>query len=228
MSAGLLELGEVMMTASERRLDIASRNIANASTPGYKASTSFATTLEHIEESADMAQGGLHAAQSPFDLALSSPGFFALRDGDQVYYTRNGQFTRAADGRLVNAQGMALQTDTLADVVIDSDGAEITADGAIVEHGAPVAHIGVFEPQAGANLHALGGSFFSANAETMPPASTPLLRPGMLEASNVDTATEMIAMMAAMREAEAGARVVQTYDGLIEQSIATFNKAPNP
>jgi flagellar basal-body rod protein FlgG len=229
VAAGLLELGEIMMTASERRLDTSSRNVANTSTPGYKTQETFqgavlAAGATAPSEHSNLNQGALTQTHRPLDLALSGPGFFAVRAGGQIYFTRDGQFSRDSEGRVVNAQGMALQTDALEDVVVASPAPAIASDGAVVENGAPVAHIGVFEPADSSDLTAIGGSYFTAPDGALAPMDNPLVRQGALESANVDTASEMIAMMSAMREAEAGARVVQTYDALIEQSILTFSK----
>ena len=53
-------------------------------------------------------QGKLERSNGPFDLAIDGEGFFIVRDGPRVAYTRDGEFSRAADGTLRNADGWAL------------------------------------------------------------------------------------------------------------------------
>jgi flagellar basal-body rod protein FlgG len=44
----------------------------------------------------------------------------------------------------------------------------------------------------------------------------------MVEASNVNLAEEMVSMMEVMRQAETGARLVQTYDDLMGKVVQTL------
>jgi flagellar basal-body rod protein FlgG len=94
----------------------------------------------------------------------------------------------------------------------------------VLEDGLPIARLGVFEAVEGATIEALGGALFRASDGAMREVETPLVRQGMLESANVDLSREMIDMMAAMRQAEIGARIVQAYDGLVGQSITTFGR----
>lgn len=235
ISMGLLELGEIMMTSSERRLEIVSQNIANTSTPGYKATETFEQVINaassndanntRVTTNPNFAQGALRQTNNPLDLAISGAGMFMMRADDRVYYTRGGQFARNADGRVTNSQGMALQTADGGDLVLSDSPVSILDDGTVIENGAPIARIGVFAPDEPSQLEALGGSTYVARQESMHQVGSPLVRQGMLESANVDTANEMVRMMATMRQAEAGARVVEAYDTLMGQSITTFSRS---
>lgn len=231
MAAGLIELGEIMLTQTERRLETASHNIANVSTPGFKQSVTFPQTIanagaeQQTHARANFDQGALRLTGNPLDLALSGPGFFMLRGENGLFYSRNGQFQLHADGRVVNAQGLSLQTSDGADLILTTPLADIQSDGIVLEDGVPVARIGVFAPTDAASLETIGGTLFTSEADAMQESDAPLLRQGMLEASNVDLAAEMVGMMGALRQAEAGARVVQTYDSLMGQSISTFGRS---
>jgi flagellar basal-body rod protein FlgG len=46
----------------------------------------------------------------------------------------------------------------------------------------------------------------------------------MVEASNVSVGDEMVTMMASLRQAESGSRLVQTYDDLLGRAITTFGQ----
>lgn len=230
MNVGLLELGEIILAASERRLETVSRNVANITTPGYKADVAFqdvlleATSAASLPHSTNFTQGGLRATGSPFDLALSGPGFLQVRDDERVYYVRGGQFARTADGRLANPQGMMLQAAGGEDLLLGDGNIEFLGDGTVLEDALPVARLGVFDIEDEESLQALGGTLFQAPDAAMREVETPLVRQGMLESANVDLSQEMVEMMAAMRQAEIGARIVQAYDGLVGQSITTFGR----
>ncbi len=108
-------------------LDVYANNIANINTIGFKGSTPefaslFATTLQqsYIEPTSndkglgvraqttalDLAQGILQTTDNPFDLALSSEGWFGVLGQDgKTYYTRAGDFGTDKEGYLVDKSG---------------------------------------------------------------------------------------------------------------------------
>lgn len=234
MSDGLLGIAEVLLRSSEKRLETVSNNIANTATPGFKRQGIFQNALSSgappendlslLSTYTEFSQAALRGTGMPFDLALSGEGFFRLRDASgALYYSRNGQFERTADGLLRDSHGLILQTQGGSDVVISDQLASILPDGVILEGGLPVGRIGVFGADDKAVFKSLGGSLFAAE-EGVTEIVSPVIRQGMLEAANVEMASEMIAMMEALRGAEMGARIAQTYDTLIDNSITTFGK----
>lgn len=200
-------------------------------TPGYKASIAFQDVLidsaaaqPTILLSTDFAQGGLRATGLPFDLALSGPGFFSVSSERGGYYVRGGQFERSSDGRVVDAQGLALLADNGEDLVVGEGRIEFLSNGTVLEDGLPIARLGVFQPGGETQIEAVGGTLFRASDAAMRRVETPAVRQGMLENANVDLSHEMVDMMSALRQAEIGARIVQAYDGLVGQSITTFGR----
>lgn len=228
VTTGLLELGEIMVAGAQRRLETTSHNVANLSTPGFKRRVSFQQTSDNIaaalQFSTDFAPSAMRATGQQFDFAIASSGFFRLRGENGVYYTRSGQFTRGSDGRIVDGQGLVLQSADGADVIVSGATVEILEDGVVIDNGVPVARLGVFELAPNARLEQISGAYFSAAEENLQSVASPLLRQGMLEGSNVELSAEMMTMMSAMRQAEVGARVIQTYDSLIGQTISTLGR----
>lgn len=235
MSDGLLGIAEVLLRTSEQRLETVSRNLANTATAGFKRQVVFQDALsagaiaqdqaKQLSTYTDFTQSALRSTGMPFDLALSGKGFFRLRGpAGAIYYSRNGQFDRTSDGLLMDAHGLILQAMSGGDVVVADRHATIATDGVVLEDGLPVARIGVFDAENNSVFSALGGSLFAADSEVREVAS-PTVRQGMLETANVEMATEMVTMMDALRSAEIGARIAQTYDTLIDGSISTFGKS---
>ena len=74
------------------------------------------------------------------------------------------------------------------------------------------------------SCEAVGGSLFRIPDGAAREAAGSTLRQGFLEQANVTTSDEMISMMAAIRQAESGSRLVRTYDQLIGQAITTFSR----
>jgi len=231
----LITSAEAVMRASERRLEAASANVANVSTPGYKRQVTFAdlvgasdaldadtvdTLLTRVR--ADMTQGKLAATGNPLDIAISGDGMFALRDGNYVVYSRQGQFHLAADGTVTTTRGLALQQADGGDLVLDHPAVTIAADGTVTDAGQAVGKIAVFTPPSGGGAEAIGGSMFRMNQGAGEEVASPQLRQGMVEASNVSIGDEMVSMMAALRQAESGAKLAQTWDDLLGRAITNF------
>ena len=239
----LLQVAQLMFDGAQQRLATASTNIAQAQTPGYKRSISFSTFVtpellaaQHgasvrgadapsaLHTLTDHASAALSATGRALDFALTGPGFFQLRDADgALVYTRSGQFTLAADGRLTDAQGRTLQTQSGEDLVVSDDQFTLTEDGLVLDQGLPVARIGVFAPEAIDGLRSLGGTRFAPDPGVeMLAVEQAVVRQGMLESANVDWAAEMVSVMAGQRQMEMGAQLVRTYDSLLGQAVSTF------
>ena len=119
-----------MLTGSHA-MDVASNNLANLETPGFKVDVSMVRTREparledglfHLPSEALLErlgggvlphpvqiafdQGALEYTEEPLHAAIRGEGFFAVRDGsapsgDQTRLTRDGRFLMNADGALV-------------------------------------------------------------------------------------------------------------------------------
>lgn len=112
------------------RMDVVGNNIANVNTIGYKAGrTNFQDTLYQAIKSSSistnpaqvglginvasissfMNPGPLQSTTRTLDLAINGAGFFKVNKGaNESYYTREGIFYLAQDGRMVNSNGYQL------------------------------------------------------------------------------------------------------------------------
>ncbi len=214
----LVASATAILAQSERRVEIVGQNIANATTPGYKRRIPFVQMLTQTDGSVasqvsaviDNRPGKLVVTNNPFDLALTGPGLFALRDPDGMRFSRQGRFSRNAEGQLIDALGGVLQLANGGDVVASSADFEVRMDGTIVQRGEARGRIAVYREAAG------------QAAGPAEPADAPGVRQGAFEASNVTTGDEMVTMMEAMRRAESAQRVMITYDELMARAITTF------
>lgn len=232
--ADLLEAASAIMRSSERRVEVVANNVANISTPGFRRQVSYAdvtsslngslTELPVIGTLTDESQGRLESTGAPLDLAISGDGFFQLKAGEATLYSRHGQFRRLEDGRIANAQGHILQQAGGGDLVLESAAVEILADGTVLQDALPVARIALFMPEEGAALEPISGSIFSIGGSAAE-LEQPQLRQGMVEGSNVTLGDEMVTMMAALRQAEGGARLATLYDELMGRAITTLGQS---
>ena len=120
----------------QTRMDVVGNNISNVNTTGFKSSrVTFSDTLSQTLSGASAPadglggtnpkQIGLGSATSAIDtlftdgsvqstgvntdLCLSGNGLFIVKNGDSVYYTRNGNFKFDASGYYVNSDGLKVQ-----------------------------------------------------------------------------------------------------------------------
>jgi flagellar basal-body rod protein FlgG len=210
------------MVAEMVRQDQIANDLANASTPGYRSdratqrsfgdmllantktgapigSLSMGTEIDSVVT--DTTAGPVRDTGEPLDFTIDGEGYFAVRTAQGVRYTRNGQFTRAADGTLATATG---------DKVLGKNGAPINVvDGKVAENQLAVFNLtGTISKQ--------GDSLLTGTAT----AGTSQVRSGALEGSNADPTRAMVDMIASFRAFEASQRAITTID-------ETLGKAAN-
>jgi flagellar basal-body rod protein FlgG len=222
------------MAAQQHSLDALASDLANAGVPGFKGSAeTFAELVapgdsglgtESLGTHRIFTQGKLMKSAGPFDLAIDGPGFFAVTDAKGRHaYTRDGEFARAADGSLRNAQdwrleGIRVPSDALS-VSVAEDG---TVTAAFAAGHRTIGRISVTEFAAPEHLRATGGTLFETTPQSGPPRRVaagsddgPKLRFGMLEQSNVSIVESMMRILSAQRAYEANAKGVQAADEML-------------
>jgi flagellar hook protein FlgE len=110
------------LNGAAKSLDVIGNNIANASTVGFKGSTTqFADVYARSLNGAggnqagigvsvagiaqQFTQGNIETSANPLDIAINGSGFFRTEMSGLVQYTRNGQFSLDKNGFLVTPQG---------------------------------------------------------------------------------------------------------------------------
>lgn len=140
---GVLRTGVSGMNAQTNRIATVAENIQNASTTGYKrTSTEFSSLLlessgtgnynsgavDTVVRRAVNEQGSVAFTTSDTDLAIQGAGFFVVKDGSGgQYLTRAGNFVKdGATGTLVNSGGF-----TLMGYALDAQGQPDLAKGLV-------------------------------------------------------------------------------------------------
>lgn len=226
----IIEIGRLMLGEAQSRLSVSAQNVANINTPGFKRVARFGDVVRDlagqnvpkVSEYVDLRGGALTQSGRALDLAIEGDGFFLVRGPEGVFLTRSGRFQRGHDGLLVDSRGFAVQTVDGVGIVLDDQSPTITQSGVVLRDGVPVGRLAVVTPADPGALKSVGGGLFAAGQGLSDADGR--IHQGALEASNVDLAAEMTAVMSAMRAAETGARIVQTYDGLMDQAISTFRQ----
>ena len=110
-------------TVREHQMEVLANNIANLSTPGFKAEKMmFQEYLSKPTDGSDpssyvvsqgnardMSQGPLNHTGNPLDVALNGAGFLTVTTPSGDQYTRNGHLQIDTQGELVTSAGFVVQ-----------------------------------------------------------------------------------------------------------------------
>jgi flagellar basal-body rod protein FlgF len=213
------------MLAEQVRQDQIANDLANASTPGYKADRtaqqSFgnlllensltgrqigpqSTAVQVRRIQTDFTPQPLRDTGEPLDFGIVGDGFFAVQTAQGVRYTRNGQFTANAQGQLVTAQG---------DRVLGRNGRPVTigADGRVDPRNLNVVLLN--------NPRKQGDNYLTGTPGALAGQTAGQVRAGALEASGADPTRSMVDMISSMRSYESGQKVIQTIDETLQKAV---------
>ena len=217
-------------------LDLMANNAANSSTSGYKADREFyslyvapeaqaagsSTTMPLIESRwTDLTQGPLRPTGNALDLAISGKGFFTVDGPTGTLYTRNGNFRLDPTGKLVTADGYAVQGASGAVTLEASLPIDISSDGSILQGGQTVGQLSVADFPGARGLLKQGSNYFrAADPQLTPPAATGAsVEQGKLEDSNAGSAQAAISVVGIMRQFEMLQKAAQIGNDMGKQAI---------
>jgi len=220
------------MSAQQQQLAAISNDLANSSTTGYKSErvgfrdllyseVNQAGTATTVGAGAaaevlgrNQSQGAIQGTDNPLDLAIEGAGYFTVkRPNGSVALTRDGAFELNGRGQLTTSEGDLLDPPiTLpagvspSDVTINSDGTVTAAGGRALGR---ITLVNVSSPD---HLLADGGSLFSTTAASGPARALAggAIHQSALEASNVNTSTEMVQLVDTQRSYQLESSAIQT------------------
>ena len=192
-------------------LDRIAADLANTGTAGYKIERSgsfaaerqaFTTALNSAvdvvsgSKRVDFRPGTISTTGRNLDVAIEGKGFFAIETPGGVRYTRNGSFTRGADGTLTTATGEPVANDGGAGPIRLKPGeVAIDGDGTVRVDGTVAGKIKVVQFDRDEDLVRESGSRFRAIAGAeAKPADGARLVSGALEQSNA-SAVDLMAKL---------------------------------
>jgi flagellar basal-body rod protein FlgG len=245
------------MDAQQLKMDVISNNLANASTTGFKKTRAeFEDLLSDTIRGASapdargggnptplqvglgvrtgsttrsFGQGELSNTQNPTDVAIQGSGFFRVQlpSGD-FGYTRAGNFSLDATGRLVTQHGEVVEPGIT--VPPDATAITIKPDGTVTATlaGRPdpseLGQIELYTFTNPAGLNSTGNNLFvqtvgSGDAQRARPGEqgAGTLAQGMLEGANVKAVEEMIDMIACQRAYELNSKIITTADQMLQR-----------
>jgi flagellar basal-body rod protein FlgG len=214
------------MLAEQLRQDQIANDLSNSSTSGYKAERttqqsfgkllltnsvtgasigSQSTGVQVTNTVTDWSPQAIKDTGEPLDMAITGDGFFAVQTADGVRYTRNGEFSSDAQGRLVTAMG---------DPVLgrNNQPVKLGADGKVDPRALNV--VLLTNPEKVGNNYITG----TPGAAGQVPGT---VRAGALEGSGADANQAMVDMIASMRAYEAGQKVIHTIDETLGKAASS-------
>ncbi len=215
------------ISAYTSRSKTTANNIANLNTPSYKAVSAIQQSTSGggvavTGTTTSQTQGSIITTGAGLDLAISGSGYFKVKtSGGEVGYTRNGSFATDSQGKLSDTNGNVVQPEitipgNAENVSVDSQG-KVTAsvDGQTADLG----QISLYTFNNPDGLRQGGDSTYYETADSGQPregvagaGGAGEVVSGSLELSNVDLATEMVALIENKNGFSAQAAVIRMTD----------------
>jgi flagellar basal-body rod protein FlgG len=185
------------------------------------------TGAQIYDTPADYAQGAIAATGNDLDVALSGPGFFAVREGNgNVRYTRDGAFLRDQNGFLTAQNGDRVLGRNATPIVLPASGkVQIGRDGTVSVDGRAYDQLGVVEFANPAALRPEGANRFvdSGTGGVRAARNTTALQ-GSLEKSNADVIRSMVDLIANERWFDANEKSIQTQDDAVARATSVVGR----
>ena len=254
------------MNAQQTNVDTIANNLANVNTVGYKSQVAqfkslLYQTLQTATTTANgdpkpttsqvglgvrnssinsiFTQGSLLSSNSDTAFAIEGDGYFAIQGSDgNTYYTRNGDFAWATNGRngmiLTNQDGLPVLSSTGRTITLNANYVTskitITKDGTICYPDAqnnPQSlgiTIGMYQFNNPGGLQRKGDTLWAAtaasgrvmNEATNRNVTKSRMVQGYLEGSNVQVADEMVNLIVAQRAYEMNSKAITTTDEMMQ------------
>jgi flagellar basal-body rod protein FlgF len=217
------------LVAQQRTMDITANNLANATTPGFRAervqfsdwvdrqpsgsAVPGSRTVTYTQDRATWREpqhGTLTHTGNPFDLALSADGYFTVMTKAGPRLTRDGRFGPMPGGTLADSNGNAVLDVAGKPIQLSPTDTRFTiaSDGSITSENGPVGKIGIVRPNDPMKMRAERATHFISDSPTTPVAQPGIVQ-GAIEQSNVQPVMEMTRMMNDLREFQFVAQLVQ-------------------
>lgn len=231
----------VALSGMRTRLDELDRlasDLANVGTAGYKAERTghrnvprpaFDRALETAidaslgERRLDVRPGAIEPTGRALDVAIEGGGYLAVDTPAGPRYTRNGHLNRAADGSLVTADG-AVVRGVDGPLKVGEGELRIESDGSVVSDGVAVGRLALVQFGNPGALVRESGALLKTD-ETPTAVTTPTVRTGSLEQSNVSVVDRVAELTAVNRSFQALQKAVSVLMNDVDgRAIDTFGR----
>lgn len=227
------------MSAALQNQDVLAQNLAHAPVPGYRRqglsfeaflapnSAGTSTTPNPNLHGAKVAQhasaflpGPYQRTGNPLEVAIQGDGFFVLDGPSGPLYTRNGEFQINADGELVSQGGYKISgVNGALTMPRNAANLVIAQDGTVMADNTTIGQLRLVSFADPGKLVRAGTTLFQAPDGVQPQAFAGSVRQGYREGSNVQVVSEMVQMIAGMRQYEAAAKAMRSLSDAMQQRV---------
>ena len=256
MTSSALHVARTGLDAQNERMRVIANNLANVNTTGFKRDRANFETLAYqtlqaagstsagddkyatgkaLGSGVSLAgtaridtQGSLETTNNSLDVAIEGSGYFQIQTSDgKTAYTRAGNFSLSAEGKLVTGDGNAVTPEITVPegaqaITIGTDGTvSATIAGATAPTELGKLQTATFTNPAG--LASLGNNLLGETAASgAAQLGTPgedgrgAVRQGSLEASNVNVVEELVDMIETQRAYEVNSKMITATDDMLK------------
>lgn len=230
------------LSVLNKQQEVTSNNLANAQTAGYKKDVLVAESFPEMlvyrlnapEDKGqtppqvgavslgvninnvyiDHTMGARKATDNPLAMSLAGEGYFTVNTPQGERYTRNGDFSVDAQGRIIASGGYPLMGEK-GEIFISGSDVQVDKQGRIYCDGVEVDRLKIVN--FATPLSKEGASLF--RGVDPQEVANPQVEQGTIEESNVQVLTEMVNMITTMRAYEANQKVIQSLDATLEKAV---------
>ena len=255
MSTNAMHVAKTGLNAQQVRMQVIANNLSNVNTTGFKRDRANFETLLYqvIRNSGDQtsaetnlnsafavgtgtrivnsdklfSQGNIVSTDNALDISIDGGGFFqVLMPDGRIGYTRNGAFSRNAEGLLTTSSGYLVQPEI--QIPLEATQINISSDGIVSVQVAgqvaaeEVGQITLADFANRAGLQPIGENFVvETNASGAAAVGNPRdggfgkLVQGSLEGSNVNVVQELVDMIETQRAYEVSSKSISASDEMM-------------
>lgn len=217
-------IGLSQQIALQQQIDVTANNIANMSTPGYKAQqvlfNEYITApkdASQVHQShsygtyRDLTLGPLIQTSNKLDFAIQGEGYFVVQAPEGVRYTRDGGFSLNLDRQLVTKSGHVVFNDNNNPLTFPAEATEIRVsdDGTISSELGNIGRLKIVTFENEQALKNQGNNLYDPGDMVEQPVVNRRVVQGLVENSNVSAVNEMNKMIQLMRMFQATQKLLQ-------------------
>ncbi len=224
--------------ALQRRLDTIANNVANSTTPGFRAeNVTFETVLSQTQRSSvaysgtgestfSRMSGAIVQTTNALDVAIHGDAFMSINGANGPVYTRDGRMRISTQGDLENMNGQQVLDQSGGPIQINPSlgPVQISRDGTISQNGTRVGRLGLFQIPANAKLVRHEGAAVVPDTPPEPVVDfvSRGFAQGYVEKANVDPVMEMTRLISVTRAFEAMSAAGEQSDRKLTDAIKTL------
>ncbi len=227
-----------------KQMDIVSNNMANMNTSGFKQDDALFTSFlvetpeatgigrtplyftEDYGSFQNFAEGAFEETGNVFDLAIQGDAFFCLETSAGEMYTRKGQFSLDADGKLVTNDGAIVLSENNEPFFIAPGETEIsiTESGDVMTENGVIGRLKLATFADNQKLLKVAGTMFENTDGNQMEIGNDNVRvaQGVIEKSNVNPIEEMTKLIKVQRSYEYVQQMIDNEHERLSNTISTY------